>query len=391
MIYLLQHMKNIRKGFTLLEILLVVAIIAILAGIVIVAINPAKQLGNTRDAQRRSDILTLYKAVNEYIIDNGFVPPVITSTLTPICNTGVNGIGATTCLDVVDLSLLVPTYVSSIPRDPQATSTAGYLIARVGSNIYIEAPGTEVGFTSQSGYSSTTPVIAFIGHLPSGHYPSAVSSGNNGGGGETSWTCGSALIDIRDSRSYTTVLIGSQCWMQENINVGTMIAGSNDQGTSPSSIDKYCYNDDEGNCTTYGGLYQWGQAMEGSVSPGIQGICPTSWHIPTHDEFTTLERSLCTSGTCTSDFPYDGTQGWRGTDEGTTLRDMAGLFKTKLAGIRYNIGGAFYTLGSDGFLWTSSQNDSYSAWHRHVDSSYTSVYRSPDDTAYGFSVRCLKD
>ena len=75
-------------GFTLLEILLVVAIIAILAGIVIVAINPAKQLGNARDSQRKSDISNIYKAVNQYLIDHGQIPTTITTTLTPICDTG---------------------------------------------------------------------------------------------------------------------------------------------------------------------------------------------------------------------------------------------------------------------------------------------------------------
>ena len=141
--HIMSH-KASKRGFTLLEILLVVAIIAILAGIVIVAINPAKQLGNARDSQRKSDINTLYKAVNQYLIDQGTLPTAITTTPTQVCDAqGLpNG-----CLNLN--TLLVPTYIPAMPKDPQATSTSGsgYTITKVGGNIYVEAPLTEIGFT----------------------------------------------------------------------------------------------------------------------------------------------------------------------------------------------------------------------------------------------------
>ena len=69
-----KFLKN-QKGFTLIEILLVVAAIAILAGIVIVAINPAKQLGDTRNASRNSAVNTILNAITQYAVDNNGVLP----------------------------------------------------------------------------------------------------------------------------------------------------------------------------------------------------------------------------------------------------------------------------------------------------------------------------
>ena len=75
--------KSTKKGFTLLEILLVVAAIAILAGIVIIAINPAKQLGDTRNSQRWVDVNTILNAAWQYGIDNnGVIPAEITASPT---------------------------------------------------------------------------------------------------------------------------------------------------------------------------------------------------------------------------------------------------------------------------------------------------------------------
>lgn len=170
-----------KRAFTLLEILLVVAIIAILAGIVIVAINPAKQLGNTRDAQRKSDINNLYKAVNQYLIDEGSFPTGITTSAQQICDT--NGEPAGECLDLS--SYLVPNYIQSIPKDPQVDTGSGYYITQSGDNVYLEAPDTEIGFTNQPGYSTTTAVAAFIGILPDDHTPAVAGSGIvTGGEGE---------------------------------------------------------------------------------------------------------------------------------------------------------------------------------------------------------------
>ena len=142
-------MKNIlrnQKGFTLIEILLVVAAIAILAGIVIVAINPNKQLGDTRNAQRKSDVNTILNAISQYSIDNnGTLPTGITATTTEICATG-----AASCSGLVDLSVLIPKYVVSIPSEPQKTAAngAGYTVSRTAEGrISVSAQFPEQGMT----------------------------------------------------------------------------------------------------------------------------------------------------------------------------------------------------------------------------------------------------
>ena len=123
--------KSTSRAFTLLEILLVVGIIAILAGIVIIAINPAKQLADTRNAERRSDIRELNSAMQQYYIDNGRFPTSTPTTLTEICDTGATAYpSGVSCGSLVDLPILVPTYIPAIPVDPSGASSTLSLIPR---------------------------------------------------------------------------------------------------------------------------------------------------------------------------------------------------------------------------------------------------------------------
>lgn len=149
--------KYKQQGFTLLEVLLVVAIIAILAGIVIIAINPSKQLADSRDTQRAADATTILNATWQYMVDNNGNAPAIGSrtgavalsaTPTEICSSAT---GVTTCTGLVDLAILYSTgkYLVGMPKDPKCptgcnANGVGYTIAKdVNGRLIVAAPGGE--------------------------------------------------------------------------------------------------------------------------------------------------------------------------------------------------------------------------------------------------------
>lgn len=143
------------RAFTLVEILLVVAIIAILAAIVIIAVNPARQLAQTRNAQRRVDVNTILNAVYQRAIDNGGVIDTnITTNPTEICGTGTGGVASTTCAAYANLYRLTDneTYLVSIPVDPSgattsATSTGYQIFKSSNGRVTVRAPGAEESVT----------------------------------------------------------------------------------------------------------------------------------------------------------------------------------------------------------------------------------------------------
>jgi type IV pilus assembly protein PilA len=152
-----------RHGFTLIELLLVIGIIAILASIVIVAINPTKQLGDARNAQRRSDVNTILNAVYQYAIDhNGSLPTCIDTTRRGVCSSGSDCAGfdsgdetgvVVTDADDCNLDVLTGSYLVSIPMDAggapaNSTSYAGYDIVRdANGRVTVYAPFAEQGAT----------------------------------------------------------------------------------------------------------------------------------------------------------------------------------------------------------------------------------------------------
>ncbi|MBC8485604.1 MAG: hypothetical protein H8D45_06145 [Bacteroidetes bacterium] len=210
------------------------------------------------------------------------------------------------------------------------------------------------------------------------------------------WQCGDGLYDTRDGQTYATVQIGIQCWMAENLDHGTMVIGATNQSNN-GTIEKYCYNNSTGNCDTYGGLYQWNEMMEYSTTPGVQGICPEGWHLPTDTEWCTLENEVDASTVSCSAI------GWRGIDAGGNLKETGTTHWnspntgatnssgfTALPGGYRNTNGTFHNLGSRVYYWSSNESGS-NTWTRRLDYNYAQVNRTDYYKVYGFGVRCLQD
>ncbi|TSD00693.1 MAG: Uncharacterized protein Greene101449_67 [Candidatus Peregrinibacteria bacterium Greene1014_49] len=108
-----------RSAFTLIELLLVIGIISVLLVLTLQAVNPTRQLGATRNAQRSSDIQAILNAVHQYGVDHrGNLPSSIpTSTPLSICQTN-----AASCINGVNLNVLSGAYVVAIPLDLEIAS-----------------------------------------------------------------------------------------------------------------------------------------------------------------------------------------------------------------------------------------------------------------------------
>jgi uncharacterized protein (TIGR02145 family) len=236
------------------------------------------------------------------------------------------------------------------------------------------------------------------------------------------FVCGTDTVADIDGNVYSTVLVGTQCWMASNMMTshypdGTAITRG-DTGTggnwTGSDAGLYAYPSNGGSAeetlaniisNNLGFVYQWSAMMHGAASCNgtatqpacaapIQGICPTGWHVPSHYELTLLERGVCTTGTCATDFPYDlTTTGARGTTEGTKLQSGGSSgFNVVLPGIR-GASGAFIGRNSYTYLSSSLENSGnvLQSWYRRFDTGVATIATyNGGPKAYALSVRCVK-
>ncbi len=216
--------------------------------------------------------------------------------------------------------------------------------------------------------------------------------------------CGELTVNY-GGQTYHTVKIGEQCWMKENLNIGVRIPKNQNMVEDDLTVEKYCYDDNEENCSKYGGLYQWDEMMGYSTQEGAQGICPEGWHIPTDNEWKMLEGNIDTY------YPVGSSEwnkdGFRGNDIGYKLKstydwkDIYGNdsgngsdeygFKALPGGKRNGTSYIYYggKYGESSF-WTSTQSGN-DIWVRLLDQAWNSIKRTELPKSLGLYVRCIKN
>lgn len=198
------------------------------------------------------------------------------------------------------------------------------------------------------------------------------------------------LVEI-GGRQYRTCTIGGMVWLAENLDYKFQVSGSqislNPQGT-PFTPAAWYYNRDELNYGidgTYkcGLLYNWHAVKY--LNDNRATLIP-GWHVPSDTEWANLATEIggaSTAGTklkaknntVTSNWP----SGWGGTDNYGFTALPAGCYD-----------GRFYTVGSNSFFWTATENSSSSAYYRYLVTG-ASMSSSYDDKYYGYSVRLVAD
>jgi uncharacterized protein (TIGR02145 family) len=214
----------------------------------------------------------------------------------------------------------------------------------------------------------------------------ATNSAGTAYGTQVSFTS-SNLTDI-EGNIYKTITIGTQTWMAENLKTtkykdGTAIPIVTD-GTAWGALSSpgYCWynNDAATNKAVYGAMYNWYTVSTGK-------LCPAGWHVPDDAEWTTLINYLGGASVAGDKLKESGTAHWLSPN--TSATNSSGF--TLLPGGGRSSGGAFGSIGSYGYLWSSAENGLYDAWYREMSYYSGSLGRSSDRKRFGFSVRCLMD
>ncbi|MFP4471830.1 MAG: FISUMP domain-containing protein [Bacteroidales bacterium] len=261
-------------------------------------------------------------------------------------------------------------------------------------NNFLFAQGDQLQFTASSVLGERTIIDS-----PTGDQTYTFQFGSGG-----SPCPGMPIVTDIDGNEYNTIMIGSQCWMKENLKTTTYSNGTaipnvtgNSEWENLTTGAYAWYDNDISWKDAYGALYNWFATIDAN------GLCPTGWHVPTHDEWTSLtdfiggmnaphgnELKSCRQvnsplgvGCNTNEHPrWNQHNAHHGTDD----YGFSGLPDG------YRLSSGLYSfMGDFGYWWTSAEHSSNEGWFRSLFSNQGIVYENFTSKQFGFNVRCLRD
>ncbi|MBO4504687.1 MAG: hypothetical protein J5730_07760, partial [Bacteroidales bacterium] len=280
------------------------------------------------------------------------------------------------------------TILSSVTTQISATALESYTW---NGQTYTQSGDYTQTFPAANGCDSVVTLHLTVNHRPAG---------------DAQPCPGTPTVTDYDGNVYNTVKIGNQCWMKENLRTTHFADGSEViAGTTASSTEPYRYDNSGSNITLEkrGYLYNWPAVMHGAGSStanpsGVQGICPTGWHVPSDAEWTQLTDYVGSvpAYQCGSNSTYvakalaDST-GWNsytGTCAvGNNLnQNNATGYGASPAGY-YN--GIYGSGNSAAYFWSATEPFIGSAFYRYLNSTYTNMESGTRYKSDGYSVRCV--
>ena len=377
------------------------------------AIGPQGPIGLTGPAGTTGPGYSNGTSINQMMYWNGTAwvtlsPPQTQGQILTFCNGNLTwtiggvcpaSLPTLTTTAASSITALTATSGGNISNDGGGTITARGVVWSTSQNPTIalstktsDGTGAGIFFSSLAGLSPNSTYYARA---------YATNSAGTAYGNQISFTTATSSnpVDV-DGNVYTTVTIGSQVWMKENLKTSKYRNGDpiptnlTVAAWTATTTGAYAiYNNDAANNTTHGKLYNWYAVVDS------RNLCPIGWHVPSDGEWKTLEISL---GMSTTDADLTGGRG-TAQNVGGKLKSTSNLWNTPNTGAtnfsgfsglpggtRYS-DGIYYGIGLGGYWWSSAEYSSTNAWNRNLN--YTNGYsaRYDDLKYYGFSVRCLRD
>ena len=317
-----------------------------------------------------------------------------------------------TTAEVSNITATTATCGGNVTSDGGATVTARGVCWSTSQNPTVSDSHTTDGSGTGSFTSSITGLTAGTTYYVRAYATNSVGTSY---GDEVNFTttfvCGTSTVSDYDGNAYNTVQIGNQCWMRENLRTTHYANGTSiELGSSTSTTTAYRYYPDNSssNVSTYGYLYNWKAVMQNSSSSsanpsGVQGICPTGWHVPSDAEWTQLTDYVksqtqyqCDNSSMKIAKALASTTGWTSYSTTCTVgnnpsANNATGFSALPAGY-YKYDGSYKLFGNHALFWSATERNDDDAYYRRLCYDISSVKRGDDlGKVFGLPVRCVRD